>query len=99
MADPQVGTMRPHAKELRDEELYFPDGNVVLSVNDNSGNFIFFKIHQSMLSKHSAVFADMFSLPASSVSATEVYDGAPLVHLQDDAKDVKQFLRVIYDPW
>lgn len=99
MAGPKARTKRPRMDESRDEELYLPDGNVVLSANDSEDNLIFFKVHQSMLSKHSTVFADMFSLPESSVNASEVYDGAPLVHLQDDAKDLKQFLSVIYDPW
>lgn len=99
MADPEVTTKRPRTDESRDEELYFTDGNIVLSANDSEGNLVFFKVHQSMLSKHSTVFADMFSLPAFSVSVTDVYDGAPLVHLQDDIEDLSRSLRVFYDPW
>lgn len=36
---------------------------------------------------------------AESATASEQYQGVPVVRLYDSAQDVKTLLRVIYDPW
>lgn len=92
----------PNLKRLRqdktrDEDLYFEDGSVVLSADDSDGNTIYFRVHMSVLRKNSPVFRDMFSIP--SPVAIDQYDGVPLVHVHDDAKEMKEFLQVLYDPW
>jgi hypothetical protein len=92
----------PNLKRLRqdktrDEDLYFEDGSVVLSADDSDGNTIYFRVHMSVLRKNSPVFRDMFSIP--SPVAIDLYDGVPLVHVHDDAKEMKEFLQVLYDPW
>jgi hypothetical protein len=87
---------RRRPDESRDEDLYFEDGSVVISANNVDGDLVYFKVHKSVLAKQSTVFKDMFSLP--SPSDIDTYDGLPLVHVHDDAKDFKQFLQAIYDP-
>ena len=82
--------------ESRDGDLYFEDGSVVLSTKGDEGGLVYFKVHKSVLTKRSAVFEDMFSLP----SPPEVpqYDSLPLVQVYDDCQELKQFLQLIYDP-
>lgn len=81
----------------RDPELYHNDGNIVIAAVDQADeNTVYFKVHQTILSKYSMVFSDMFSLPQA--VDLESYDGAPVVVLPDDAKDVRAFLTAIYDP-
>lgn len=56
-----------------------------------------FRVHQSVLSKHSPVFQDLFSLPQS--ADAENYEGIPvLVTLTDPYKDVKGLFRMLYNP-
>jgi hypothetical protein len=49
--------------EIRDRDLYFEDGRVILSANDCDGNVIYFRIHMSVLRENSPIFGDMFSIP------------------------------------
>jgi hypothetical protein len=82
-----------------DQDLYFPDGNVVLYVQDKEGNSTNFRLHKSILAKHSAVFHDMFSMPSPTTPVeTESYDGVPLVELHDEPEDLKTFLMNLYEP-
>jgi hypothetical protein len=56
-----------------------------------------FRVHQSMLSLQSPIFAAMFTLPRPDANG-DVYDGAPFVHMPDDAKDIESLLKVLYNP-
>jgi BTB/POZ domain len=94
MVDTTPKRRRPD--EALDEDIYFEDGNVVLSAKDDGDNLVYFQVHKSILAKQSAVFKDMFSLPSPSV--VEKYNDLPLVHLHDNAKDLKVFLQAMYDP-
>lgn len=51
--------------------------------------------NQSILAKQSSVFKDIFSVPPP--SEMDMYDGLPLVHVNGEAKEMKQFIQVIYD--
>lgn len=75
----------------KDEEIYYPDGNITLVAGS-----ICFRVHQSLLAKHSTVFDDMFSIPQP--KDQDMFDGAPRVDLQDDADAVRALLRLIYEP-
>jgi hypothetical protein len=88
---------RSRSNDKRDEDLYFADGSVVLSVNDTDDNLVYFRVHKSVLAKNSLVFEDMLTMPTP--ADHDSYDGLPLVHLHDDAKDLKEFLAMLYDPW
>ncbi|KAF8195644.1 hypothetical protein K438DRAFT_1826289 [Mycena galopus ATCC 62051] len=56
-----------------------------------------FRVHQSMLSLQSPVFAAMFTLPPPDVNC-DIYDGVPFVRMPDDAKDIESLLKVLYNP-
>jgi hypothetical protein len=80
---------RPRPDESRDEDLYFEDGNVVISASNNveDPSLVYFRVHKSVLSKQSVVFRDMFSLPSFS-DTDNMYDGVPLIYFHDDAKEL-----------
>ena len=90
----QTTSERARHDEQCDKEFYFPDGNIILSARVKDGTLVYFRVHKSVLSLHSPIFADMFAMPPPSVMDT--YDGLPLVHLQDDADDLKAFLQALY---
>lgn len=69
--------------------VYIDDGNVILEAD-----LVQFRVHRSMLSSQSTVFADMFTLPQPQNDVT--VDDCPIVHLSDSAKDVEYLLRAIY---
>lgn len=71
----------------RDEEFWFPDGNVVL-VASGFG----FRVYQGLLARDSPFFADLFSLPQP--NQAEVLDGCPVVHLTDCHEDLRALLEV-----
>ncbi|KAI0694942.1 hypothetical protein C8T65DRAFT_666336 [Cerioporus squamosus] len=76
----------------RDEELWFPDGNLVLMARD-----VEFRIYQGPLVAHSPIFKDMLSLP----QPDEAHDwertgdaSCATVRLLDSPEDLRHFLRV-----
>ncbi|KDQ58288.1 hypothetical protein JAAARDRAFT_177480 [Jaapia argillacea MUCL 33604] len=78
---------------------YFEDGNIVISANAENKDRLLFRLHQSVLSFHSTVFADMFTLPPPAESTgIDMHDGVPLVHLPDPATRVASLLKLMYNP-
>lgn len=57
-----------------------------------------FRIHQSLLAKHSSVFRDMLNIPQPQPEVQELCEGVPKVELQDDPDVLRALLRVIYEP-
>ncbi|TDL27773.1 hypothetical protein BD410DRAFT_739026 [Rickenella mellea] len=78
--------------------LYHNDGDLVVSAPNGVGGSTFYRIHRFMLSIHSYVFRDMFTLPPAADGSIETYDGVPIVHLPDSAEDMDGLLNVLYDP-
>ena len=76
----------------RNADFWFPDGSIIL-IDEKSG----FRIHQSILSRHSDVFADLFTVPQPQ-SGTEKMDGCPVVHLTDSATDFIDVMKALYQP-
>lgn len=71
--------------------VWFSDGNIVLQAGA-----LQFKVHRDVLSLHSPVFKDMFTLPYTPMENEIIVDGCPIVALQDSARDVEHMLREIY---
>ena len=84
----------------RHPSLYFEDGDlVIITCTDSAAaKSVVFRVHAAILERFSPVFAGMLSLPAPGASGRELYDGVPLVHLSDDAKDMADFLDALYNP-
>ena len=72
---------------------------------------MFFRVHKSILSRHSDVFRDMFDSPAVRGDVLDAKDvgklngddkdfaSLPHVVLHDSAEEVSAFLKTIYEPW
>lgn len=83
--------------------LYYDDGNVVLMTFSLSGERRLFRVHRSILCKHSPVFADMFAIPPlmsdePSHGISESYDGALLVQMPESPENLESLINVLYDP-
>jgi len=94
-------------ESVRHTDLWFSDGSVILKAENT-----LFRVHISQLSRHSAFFRDLFSLPQpphcngttslSDSSSRTVLDGThlegcPVVYLHDTAEDVGNLLTALYD--
>jgi len=83
--------MVPEPPVVRHHEFYFSDGSVVIIVERTA-----FRIHQSILARHSEVFNTLWEVPQP--PSVDVYDGCPAVYLSGDAvDDFVDVMRVIYD--
>lgn len=71
-------------------DFWFADGTVVLVAQK-----IAYRVHQSILSRKSSVFEDMFAIPQP--EKAETYEGCPVVHVSDTADDIEEVLEVLYD--
>ena len=86
-------------KRLREEPqtyvnhrtLYFDDGNVILSCGST-----IFRVHRSLLSKHSSVFRERFQPPQEDVKP-KLLHGLPLIILDDTSEEMEALLNTIYD--
>ncbi|KAG6916681.1 hypothetical protein DXG01_005802 [Tephrocybe rancida] len=72
--------------------FWYNDGSIVLIVANTA-----FRVHQSILSQHSSVFADLFTVPQP-VDGKDAVDGCLLVHLQDNLEDFTEVIKAIYQP-
>ena len=78
---------------------YLDDGNVVLAACSKDSTCKVFRVHRSVLCMQSTVFADMFAVPApTEPAAAEMYAGITLIRMPDDATDLGDLLKMIYDP-
>ncbi|KAF9524117.1 hypothetical protein CPB83DRAFT_774388 [Crepidotus variabilis] len=71
-------------------DFWFEDGNIII-VAGNTG----YRVHSSMLARHSSVFRDMLKLPPS--DDEELEGNCPVVPLFDNAGDLERILSVFYD--
>ncbi|KZP19271.1 hypothetical protein FIBSPDRAFT_828397 [Athelia psychrophila] len=77
----------------RHPELWFDDGSVVLVAEAMS-----FRVHRSILCKHSSVFSDIFGIPQPPDSGLETIEGCPVIRMHDSAHEFTQLLKACYDP-
>ena len=73
----------------RSDLVWVEDGNFVIIVQSTA-----FRFYGGLLSMHSAIFKDMFSIPQPS-NDTETFDGCPYIRLNDSVQDFAHFLQVI----
>lgn len=76
----------------RHTEFWYTDGSVVVIVANTA-----FRIHKSILCKHSDIFSDLFAIPQPHDS-TETIDGCPTVHLPDALSDFVDVMKALYHP-
>lgn len=81
----------------RHPDLWFNDGSVILKAET-----VLFRVHMSILSRHSVFFKDMFTLPqppesSSTQAQDEIVEGCPVVSLQDSPDDLASLLVALYD--
>ena len=110
--------------------FWFEDGSIIVSAVSNKRPLvtILFKVHKSILSMHSIVLNDMFTvsddseerkqsdedtvfddserqnqsgedgtkLPVSESTIQQVYEGVPVVEVQDNAEDWVTILKTMY---
>lgn len=95
LSPPVIPMQRAYFPDQHHPSLYYSDGNVALSARGQDGSVQYFRVHHSVLSRHSPVLADMFAMPPMQ---DETYDGALHVRMPDNAEDLASFLGVLYDP-
>ena len=71
---------------------WFDDGNVILEAENTQ-----FRVHRSLLARHSKVFKDMFSLPQPATDPGLRPECCPVVFLSDKVTDLECVMSVIYD--
>ncbi|KAF8884973.1 hypothetical protein BD779DRAFT_1662928 [Infundibulicybe gibba] len=76
----------------RHSEFWYSDGSIITIVENTS-----FRIHQSILSRHSDVFADLFAVPQP--DNAEQIDECPTVHLPDSFLDFEDTMKALYRPF
>ena len=81
----------PPSSRTKDEEFWFYDGTIILVVEG-----VEFRISKGLLTEHSHIFRDMFSLPSTGATSDDEYVGScPVVHLPSDAtRDWRHVLRL-----
>ncbi|KAG8215022.1 hypothetical protein J3R82DRAFT_8430 [Butyriboletus roseoflavus] len=79
---------------VRHPDLWFSDGSIVLRAENT-----LFRVHKSLLSRHSGFFHDLFTLPqpdTKSLSSGDI-EGCPVVCLHDAPEDVANLLTALVD--
>jgi hypothetical protein len=74
-------------------DFWFHDGSIVLCADKT-----LFRVHQTVLAKHSEVFEDLFSLSPPKVEEDDIVDGCRVVLLHDSKDDFVDLLNAIYNP-
>ncbi|KAH7904822.1 hypothetical protein BJ138DRAFT_1119048 [Hygrophoropsis aurantiaca] len=83
------------SRVLKHDSLYFYDGNVALIALTATGEPLVFRVHKSILSKNSLVFANMF---LESRGDGETRDGVPVFRVPEDSGMMESLLNVLYHP-
>ncbi|KAI0832373.1 hypothetical protein BC628DRAFT_1528243 [Trametes gibbosa] len=80
-------------KVERHHEYFFTDGNVVLQIEDTQ-----YKLHRSLLEKHSPIFRELFTIPQPEGSTEGCTEDNPIFLSGIQADDFTRFLGLLYPP-
>jgi len=75
----------------RSPDYWFEDGSIILQAESTQ-----FRVHKSLLARHSAVFKDMFEVPRPA-DGEPLVEGCLVVHLSVTAEDVEHMICSLYD--
>ncbi|KAJ7083469.1 hypothetical protein C8R44DRAFT_54436 [Mycena epipterygia] len=78
------------AELVRSTEFWFDDGTIVLQVENT-----LYRVYRGLLSSHSTVFRDTFSIPQPVEDRIEI-EGCPVVQLHDTTRDFTHFLKALH---
>ncbi|TFK85581.1 hypothetical protein K466DRAFT_601028 [Polyporus arcularius HHB13444] len=86
MAGEEIASVVEHK---RDDEFWYEDGNIILVAGDTG-----FCVFKGILSDHSPVFRDMFSLPQPpNLASSSAAERCPVVSLTDSPNELRHLLR------
>ncbi|KAI0305740.1 hypothetical protein B0F90DRAFT_1100977 [Multifurca ochricompacta] len=86
-------------KTYESPDLWFEDGNIIIRTVLHDKAYTVYKVHKSILASHSSVFLDLFDGPQAAFdTASERYEGLPVIGLPDPPSDVNDFLKALYFP-
>ncbi|TFK81170.1 hypothetical protein K466DRAFT_443760, partial [Polyporus arcularius HHB13444] len=74
-----------------DPTLWLEDGSIVIVAQTTA-----FRVHSSILARHSETFSSLFTLPQPADGA-ETFDGFLVIRVPDSAYDFRQLLLALYD--
>ncbi|KAF8903484.1 hypothetical protein CPB84DRAFT_1677981 [Gymnopilus junonius] len=77
--------------DVTKSKYWFDDGNVILQAENTQ-----FRVHRSVLSNHSVVFRDMFTMPQPA-PLDPLVDGCPVVSLSDKTADIGHVMSLFYE--
>lgn len=96
-APPTASSPSPQEQEVvasvqiqQHPDMSFEDGNIVIIAANTA-----FKVHRSVMSRKSALFKDLLSLPQPDTE--EKFEGLPVVRLLDPPEDITMLLDAIYN--
>lgn len=75
----------------RSQEIWFDNGDLILHADD-----ALFRVHSSILSKHSLTL-DGIIRTANKIEE-DMYEGCPVIRMQDTGLDLSALLRAMYTP-
>ena len=92
----------PEPNVVRSSKFYFATGDVVLSAWDtedrDSKPRTVFRVDKAFLSRHSSVLAAQLQSAPVPGTQRQLYDGVPLITLEDWRDDVEDLLSFMYNP-
>ncbi|KAL1756162.1 hypothetical protein FB107DRAFT_290290 [Schizophyllum commune] len=89
-----------NAPPAKRSDIWFDDGNIILQAEN-----LQFRVHRSLLARHSPVFKDIFGIPQPANTSEVLIEGCPVVHLTDKASHVQFMLTKLFNlaapenPW
>ncbi|KAK7048519.1 BTB domain-containing protein [Favolaschia claudopus] len=86
------------ARERKSEAAYFDDGNIILRCEESQDSSVIFRVHRSVMARHSEVFNSMFLVPQPEADMVETVDGCQVVQMWgDSAVELANLIVALYD--